>query len=291
MKKATVSLIVMTSCFSEPDTVDDESSSSSSGSSSGGSSISTSTTEPADTTTEASTEESSTSTGSADTSSDEGSSTSSENTGDLITDWAIYFDGTNPATSTTDLDLGLGNEFTIEAWVRVDSSDATGTIASFLGVGTSGWSFGFNVDSDLDFGFFDNNGAWNAVAGVNASELSPGWTHVAAIKSGASIYLYAGGDLVQTAPSSMGTSSPTVPLVLGNGLHGAAHYFAIDDLRVSTGRRYAANFEPSYEIEADADAVVRLLFDEGMGTVATSDGSVAATLDLGVPSWIEGSTP
>lgn len=290
MKRALVSLIVLTSCFSESNTLGAESSSGSGSSSSSSSTTTTSlTTELADTTTDVSTDESGTATSVANTGSESGSS--SESTGDPVTDWAIYFDGTNAATSTTDLDLDLGDEFTIEAWVRVDSSDATGTIVSFLGVGTSGWSLGFNVDSDLDFGFYDNNGAWNAVAGVNASALSPGWTHVAAIKSGSSIYLYAAGDLVQTTPSSMGTSSPTVPLVLGNGLHGAAHYFALDDLRVSTGRRYEANFEPSYEIDADADAKIRALFDEGMGTVATSDGAVAATFDLVDPSWIEGSTP
>lgn len=292
MKRSIVALALLASCFSEEDTIGSESSSSS------GSPVSNSSTESTTIATTIGT------TNSADTSSDEGSSSSdstgaadtstsstSESTGDPITDWALYFDGTNPATSTSDLDLALGNEFTVEAWVRVDSADALGTIASFLGVGTSGWSFGFNFESNLDFGFYDNNGAWNAVAGTNASSLSPGWTHVAAIKSGTSIYLYVDGVLVQTAPSSLGTSSPTVPLVLGDGLHGMGQYFALDDLRISTGRRYQVNFEPEHDLAVDADARMRALLDEGEGTVATCDGSLGATIDLVDPMWVEGDTP
>jgi hypothetical protein len=281
-----ISTLAISACFSEDPVAPGTDASSSSGSTTSSASTST-------TTSSVDSSESTTTGDYDDTSSSttEVADESSSSTGEPVTDWALYFGGRSSATSTEDLDLALGNEFTVEAWVRVDSSDALGTIVSFLGVGTSGWSFGFNFESDLDFGFYDNNGAWNAVAGTNASSLSPGWTHVAAIKSGTSIYLYVDGVLVQTAPSSFGTSSPTVPLVLGNGLHGAGQYFAIDDLRISTGRRYQVNFEPSYEIEADADAVVRALFDEGMGTVATSDGAVAATFDLGEPSWIEGSMP
>lgn len=297
MKRSIISLTLLASCFSEDDSIGfglSSSSSSSESSSSTGIVTTIATTIATTDSPDAGTDEvssSSESTGVSGSGTDEGSS-SSESTGEPVTDWAIYFDGTNSATSTTELDLTLGNEFTVEGWVRFDSADARGTIASFLGVGTSGWSLGLDEASNLSFALYDNNGALHEVVGENASELSPGWTHVAAIKSGSSLYLYVAGDLDQTSPSAVTSSSPTVALALGVGsIHGEGQYFVLDDLRISSGRRYQVNFDPEHDLSVDVDARLRAPFDEADGTVATCDGSLGATFALVEPVWIEGDTP
>mgnify|MGYP001611454638 CR=1 FL=1 len=190
--------------------------------------------------------------------------------------------------STEALDLDLGDDFTVEAWLRIDSADAHGIIVAYRGVGTSGWSLSLDMQSRFVFGFFDNNGEWHEVTGADAGDLDPGWHHVAGTKNGSSLYLHADG-VAATAPCAMAASAPTVPLVIGGSADDELVFVAVDDLRLSNVARYQAAFDPQAEIAADPSTAVLVVFDEGDGTT-TFDTTGQITFDLQGGTWTPGNT-
>lgn len=285
MKRSIVCFLWLSGCFEEQPDV---------GSTTTGEATESSTTSSTETT--ASDTTSSSTTSDPDTSSSSGEATTSESesssTGpDPITDWALYFDGTAWAQSTSVVELDLGADFTVEAWIRTDSADATGVIASYRGVGTTGWSLEIDDTSHLLFGFFDNNGAWNEALGNDVADLGPGWHHVAGTKRGTSIYLHVDGQVAATGPCSEANSAPTVAIVLGTETDGEPLVgIAIDDLRISNVARYQEAFEPEAELAADPSTLVLLALDEADGTACFDTGARGLTFDLQAPTWTQGNT-
>lgn len=220
------------------------------------------------------------------------SSDSTSSTGELpIEDYALYFDGASSAQSNEEVNFSFASDFTIEAWLRVDSTDATGSIAAHRGAGTTGWELSIGMGSALDFGFYDNNGVWNGVTGADLAELSPGWHHVAGTKHETSLYLHVDGDVSATASCSAMMTAPTVPLVVGtNAEEEALTFIAVDDLRISNIARYQSSFVPSEELDADPSTLVLLLFDEGDGTATLDEGSQALTMAVDGGTWVPGNT-
>lgn len=287
MNRSTLlSLVLLVACFNEdapmlPSGTSGESSTSSSTTTTSSSSTTTGT----DTSSSTSQSEPSSSSSEAsdpDTSSSSGSSP--------ISDWALYFDGEAAAASSDAVDLDLGPDFTVEAWIRVDSADATGPIIVFRGVGTTGWSLEIEaIQSRLVFGFFDNNGAWNEVVGTDLAALDPGWHHVAGTKQAASLYLHVDGSVASTQACAEGVSAPIVPLTIGTSADASLVYLGIDDVRVSSIARYDGSFTPEAELVADPSTRVLLQIDEGQGS-AIFDDVASIPFELQGMTWIPGNT-
>ena len=175
---------------------------------------------------------------------------------------ALSFNGTGgvSAAYNTDLDLAGGN-FTIEAWVQLNSYLGGGTGATIVSRYTStSRSFYFNIYYSsfqasyfLYFGWTTNNSndliAYAAIPTPNLSSFS----HYSVVRNGSQILFFVDGVQRTTASQSspIGTlfNQPT-PLEIGsansttgytpNALNGY-----IDDLRITKGiARYTANFTP-----------------------------------------------
>lgn len=156
------------------------------------------------------------------------------------------FDGAGDHISTpyvlADFDW-WNTDFTIECFIRPASlatwsyTDAT-IVPTLVGNGdpagtTRFWSFGPMADGVLRFYYF--NGApvavdsSTSVIGVNV------WTHIAMVRSGTSIFLYANGSRVASATISGTPQSGTgQPLVIGQGNNTSINGF-VDEFRVTRG--------------------------------------------------------
>lgn len=192
--------------------------------------------------------------------------------------------------STEAIDLMLSDDFTVEAWVRIDSTDAHGTIAQHRGVGTTGWSLSIeSMQSTFVFGFYDNNGQWHEVVGEDLSDLEPGWHHIAGTKNGTSLFFHVDGDVSATSACEQNNSAPVVPLQIGTSDDDPLIYIAVDDVRISSVARYQSPFDPPTEIVADPSTRVLVLSDEGEGS-ATFDLTSSITFDLQGITWTPGNT-
>lgn len=288
MRRATIAVLCLAACFQENDLPSDDATSSSTTTTT---SSSTSTTVDLETSTDVGSStgvDPDASSSSSDPTIDP--DTSSSTTTEPVTDWALYFDGEATMQSTEDIDLMLGDDFTVETWIRIDSTDAQGPLVQHRGVGTTGWSLTIeSLQSRILFGFYDNNGAWHEVIGDDLADLAPGWHHVAGTKHGESLYLHVDGDVSATGSCAQANSAPVVQLELGSSPDDALIYIAIDDVRISSIARYQSAFVPSEDLEADPSTSVLVVSDEGEGS-ATFDASSQITFDLQGVTWTPGNT-
>lgn len=85
------------------------------------------------------------------------------------------------------------------------------------------------------------------IGGTTGSLVGNTWTHVAAVKTGGSWYLYQDGNLVSSATVASMPIAGTMNSVRLGGKYGTASYrFTgfIDDFRITLGARYTGNFTP-----------------------------------------------
>ena len=119
----------------------------------------------------------------------------------------------------------------------------------------------------------------------SGSTASTDWQHVASVfyESGGSVYaeLYVDGELVGSS-SRTGSFNPdgNEEVCIGNQLEpgvggpssGLQFWGLVDDVRISTGRRYTTDFTPDGYLEADADTLGLWRFDHGSGTTVIDSG-------------------
>ncbi len=172
---------------------------------------------------------------------------------------ALSFNGTGGVSAEYNSDLDLaGNDFTIEAWVRLNSYLAGGTGATIVDRYTStSRSYYFNIYYSsyqgsyyLFFGWTTNNSTvLQAYAAIPTPNLSI-FSHYSVVRSGSQILFFVDGvNCPLSGQSALGTfyNQPT-PLNIGSantvsGFNALNGY--IDDLRITKGvARYTANFTP-----------------------------------------------
>ena len=131
-------------------------------------------------------------------------------------------------------------DFTVECWVYPTTSTAVGGLIN-LGSYDSGLllRMGSNTDS-LYFNGGDTD--WDAFTNAPINT----WTHLALVRSGSSVAIYADGVSVHTRTSSANLNAANA-VVIGTGAHafGETYVGYIDDLRITKGvARYTATFTP-----------------------------------------------
>lgn len=122
------------------------------------------------------------------------------------------------------------------------------------------------------------------------------WMHLAYVHQGANLRFYVNGSLVMTRQQAFCYADRSDSwMSLGMFRYGAgwiptgalpSFLGDLDWIRVSSGARYTANFNPPYECEVDADAATQLLlkFNEPAGsTLLTDEGPGRFLCELGVP--------
>jgi hypothetical protein len=152
------------------------------------------------------------------------------------------FDGSGDYLTTpgsTDFNFGSNVSFTIDFWIKPDNFGASDCFV--IGSGTTGdWFLGFQFGANLGWGMVGV--AWENTVG--ASLDSNTWTHYAVVGcTDDTLVFYRNGTSISSTSLING---PTCVNTVYVASQGAGYYLKgwIDELRVSRGRRWTANFTP-----------------------------------------------
>lgn len=185
---------------------------------------------------------------------------------------ALVLDGTSSVRVPLDWSA---DQLTLELWVRGEAPP------EWVGLVSRTQSSGFS----LNWGPGGPTGSvrlWEQAGYTTAeTERAPGperWTHLAFVWDGLRARLYVDGALEDDVEARGRLRDNSLPLFVGADTNRAGepeHSFRgwIDEVRVSTVARYAADFRPARRHEPDADTALLLHFDdELMGVFPDSSG-------------------
>jgi hypothetical protein len=181
---------------------------------------------------------------------------------------SLTFDGDGDyLTAPSSSSLDLGDNYTVEAWVRPASSNLTGGIvhrgtyySSGNGALDATWA-GLQcsircLGTDIRFYFRATTNANEQYLDIAQSYFPAStWTHMAMVRNGTTGYVFAGGVLAGTVTGLGSSTTGADPIYIGtwpavgNGSMQFAGYFngQIDDLRITKAARYVSAFTPTAE--------------------------------------------
>ena len=149
------------------------------------------------------------------------------------------------SADSADWNLGSG-DFTIEAWVRFNTTATDKTIVSQFGAsGNRGWNLHLKAGPSLSLQYTTDGSTLQYID--NSWSPSTGqWYHAAMSKSGTNTYMFIDGTQIGTTQTLSGTLyNSTIDLNIGGYNNGAGGFWDgwIDELRITKGvARYTANF-------------------------------------------------
>jgi len=184
---------------------------------------------------------------------------------------AFAFDGRRDALAVEHDDLALPDgPFTVECWFRADR------FGGRVGL--------VNKTESSEFGFFLNEGKPNYIVHLDGSYVSATaegvrittgeWHHIAGVYDGAEVRLYLDGERLLATPATGSRTQRNLPLIIGGdvGGDGSANSLfdgLIDEVRVSTGARYAGErFQPERRFATDGETQLLLHLDDVVGVWA-----------------------
>lgn len=155
---------------------------------------------------------------------------------------SIYFDGASSLTVANNAGLSFSGNFTIEAFIYLNSNgNYAGILDTRSGGGNGNYLFGVRNNSYQRLVWIDSvNGERNSDAPIFFNR----WTHVAVVKDGSSIYFYIDGvrdTLVTTSSSSVSatTSTPLIGRIVDPGQWTGGYFNGfMEEIRVSDTARY-----------------------------------------------------
>jgi len=196
---------------------------------------------------------------------------------------SIAFDGTGDTlTSPHHNDFNLGETFTIEAWVMLDSLTNSSVI---VGKGThttaaGEWLMMWNGSNGLRFRFMQSNSYIIDVKEGSSAGYSTGvWYHCAVVKTTSTVKLYMDGSEVASGSYASTTvnSDSTKELILGYSPTFAPYLDGnLDEVRISNSTRYTSGFTPSTTAFTEDDNTLLLIHSD------TTNGSTTFTDSSGV---------
>ena len=194
---------------------------------------------------------------------------------------AIYFGSiTDALTFSSSSSLEMGGEWTVEAWVLMETS--TGAVFS-KGGGSTGDTEQkvFEIVAGVPTVTLTNDHDEVLMATSTGTVSTGAWVHVAWVGKDDAIRTYING-------SSAGSTSGRIDPEDGSGSGAMGAYATLlstaftgylSDLRISDKAQYNSSFTPSATLGSDRDTVLYWPLDEGTGsTVPSEEGSVTATL-------------
>ena len=171
--------------------------------------------------------------------------------------------------------------FTVEAWVKAED-DTDGGIISNLKIG----GFSLDIAGTPRFCVQTDDSSVNerthdrlkpAVIAKASNKLRAGeWTHLAGVYDGAQLTLFVDGKPAATSPATSARLSSDKSLYIGARPNTAWNVYnfsypsafwkgAVDDVRISRGTRYSANFKPAKRLAKDSTTVLALSNDQHFG--------------------------
>ncbi len=119
------------------------------------------------------------------------------------------------------------DDFTIEAWIKMDTLGFWPTIASNSSTAYNGFWFGVNNSGYGGLQVFDGN--WYNVSGTT-NVIDSSWHHLAGVYRNDSLFILVDGTLEGSASASFATYDNT-PLTIGNDAFNDILIGRIEDLR------------------------------------------------------------
>lgn len=173
-----------------------------------------------------------------------------------------------------DFDFGA-NDFTIEAWINMDTTSGTqNVLAWWSSTYGDGRSFFFgNTNGELRFNYYTSSGTFRNVLGAGTLSANT-WHHIAIVGDSTNFKTYIDGTNAATASrETIDPISGTNPCSIGATNYGAFDFDGhIDELRVSSSARYTANFTPSTSaFTNDSDTVLLVHADGTDGSTTFRD--------------------
>ncbi|HEY2479284.1 MAG TPA: LamG domain-containing protein [Solirubrobacterales bacterium] len=206
---------------------------------------------------------------------------------------AMQFDGEDDYLSVADSeDLDLTEEFTLEGWIRPESSGYWRTLLVKQDSHSPGYSYllyGGDPSGHVD-AYMATGGGEHADEGVGAAPKDV-WTHIAATFDGAYLRLYVDGELVATTAASPLEASDGELWIGGNDIWNEFFDGRIDEVRIYDRALNVAEVGSDMEapiVTPKQGPVAAYSFDEGEGTTVedtTGDGHTA-TIEDGI--WTDG---
>jgi len=160
---------------------------------------------------------------------------------------SMYFDGTGDYLSVpSNRQLVFEGDFTVEYWVYPTSNSSNGSVLS-LTIGSYQNGIYLRVPTAGSNDSYYVNGVQSTVALESYFPLNT-WTHLAIVRSGTSVKLYAAGvniSSVNKTVSGVVNSTAGTSTIGYETASGGTSYGYIDDFRITKGvARYTANFTP-----------------------------------------------
>jgi hypothetical protein len=150
---------------------------------------------------------------------------------------SVKFNQTGYLRVTQDVQIQAAQNFTIELWANLATTQVAGATLFEFGQYSNGILLRFSGD-----GFYVNSplGAVSYTANV--------WQHWAVVRNGTQVHLYRDGASINSTINSAALNTANQPLTIGDSTHSTGSYPLngyIDDLRITKGvARYTANFTP-----------------------------------------------
>ena len=148
------------------------------------------------------------------------------------------------------------DQFTIEAWIRVNSwASGNNIVAQYTNAGSYGWAFQIIGSDELRFASSADGSTFNVIIDTTGANLTTGvWYHVAVDKDATGkIRLYKDGSMFgSSTPADSSIFNASTGLAIGaNGLNLANFNGWIDELRITKGTaRYAS--DSGYDVPTEA---------------------------------------
>lgn len=141
--------------------------------------------------------------------------------------------------------LNISGPITVEAWINTNATTLQSIVERYNLLGTDDGGYALRLDQGrLRFGIVRNAGTYDFVDG--GTPVGTGvWHHVAGVFDGSQLRVYLDGRLDGAKASTVAPAPGTQSLKIGaSGNGGGASFFngLIDEVRVSSGVEYAANF-------------------------------------------------
>ena len=199
---------------------------------------------------------------------------------------SIYFDGTDDWITVTDhpnFDFGTG-AFTIEMWVRMDSSstDYTGLFT----MDNPQCSFRINAQGRIQF-LQDHGGTRGNTDDADTSGTNlrdNAWHHVAVVRESDNSWdLYVDGTSEYSGTGMTGNITGLSDIVIGRRADSDSYYLTgyLDEIRVSKVARYTSNFTPSTTAFNDDNNTILLIHSDTTNNSTTFTDSSGAVSSLG----------
>ena len=140
-------------------------------------------------------------------------------------DTAIALDGTGQVSIPSASSLNVGDDFTIEAWIR-RATTKTGNDEVIASKQNGAWVLMFNESDQLTL----RRSNVADVATANVATTDTGWHYVVATKNGPSTHLYIDGKDVTGTVANQTMENNTEPLAIGQSSNNAYFNGSIDEV-------------------------------------------------------------